>query len=230
MKRSAFIAIIISLFAGIAVAQNNSQCKLNYGIKAGFQAVTYNHTNFNIDGYSFNDNTIQSNKVSYTINPFIRLTKGSFYVQTEAALGITRHHFDFYETDASEENTTPAEAEYNLTTYCIQVPLLVGYKFIDHEYYSMAVFTGPRAKFILTSQSKQTFSHFKYEDLYEELDKRNLYWELGLGVRMYRVFFDITYDWGLARNKTKIIDKESGAIFSSKRNDSVLSLSVGFIF
>lgn len=110
------------------------------------------------------------------------------------------------------------------------MPLLVGYKFIDYEYYSMAVFTGPRAKFIFTSQSKQDFSHFKYEDLYEELDKRNLYWELGLGVRMYNVFFDITYDWGLARNKTKIIDRESGAIFSSKRNDSILSFSVGFIF
>lgn len=229
-KRSALVATMLLLFAGIAVAQNSSRIKLNYGIKAGFQAVTYDHTDFDIEGYSFNDNTIQSNKVSYTVNPFIRLTRGSFYIQTEAALGITRHHFDFHETSTPEEGFAPADAEYNLTTFCFQVPLLVGYKFIDYEYYSMAVFTGPRAKFIFTSQSKQDFSHFKYDDLYEELDKRNLYWEFGLGVRMYNVFFDITYDWGLARNKTKIIDRESGSIFSSKRNDSILSFSVGFIF
>ena len=88
-KRSALVATMLLLFAGIAVAQNSSRIKINYGIKAGFQAVTYDHTDFDIEGYSFNDNTIQSNKVSYTVNPFIRLTRGSFYIQTEAALGIT---------------------------------------------------------------------------------------------------------------------------------------------
>lgn len=230
MKRNAIVATVLLLIAGIATAKSsdNSCLKFNYGVKAGFQAVTYNHTNFNIEGYRFNDNTIQSSKVSYTINPFLRIAWKKFYIQTETALGITFHNFDFFET--TEEDITPGKAEYSLTTVCFQIPLLIGYNFIDYDNYGMGFFTGPRTKFILTSQSKQDFSHFKYDNLYEELDKRNLYWELGLGVRIHNVFFDITYDWGLSTNRTKITDKDTGATYYNKRNESVLSFSVGFIF
>lgn len=224
------IALILILCAGNADAQDtDNRIKLNFGIKAGFQAITYNHTAFDIEGYRFNDNTIQSNKVGYTINPFIRVSKGNFYLQTETAFGITRHHFDFYETNETGEET-PVTANYNLTTYCFQAPLLVGYNFINYDDYGMSVFTGPKAKFIFNSLSKQEFLHFKYDGLAEELDKMLLYWELGLGVRIYNVFFDITYDWGLSMSRTNITDEETGGVFTSKRNDSILSFSVGFIF
>lgn len=231
MKRGIFFAIIFALIAGTATAQSsgNKRFIVNYGIKAGFQAVTYNHTDFSIEGYCFNDNTIQSNKIGYTINPFLRLTRGQFYLQTEAAFGITRYNFDFYETNVSEGETA-ATAEYNLTTYCLQVPLLIGYNFISYDNYGMSVFTGPRAKFIFTSMSDQEYLHFKHENLYEELDKKHLYWEIGLGVRIHNVFLDITYDWGLSPSRTVITDRETGSKFSSKRNDSILSFSVGFIF
>lgn len=233
MKRSTLIATILMLCASIAAAQSTEEnrLKLNYGIKAGFQAITYNHTDFDIEGYTFNDNTIQSNKIGYTLTPFLRLTKGKFYIQTEAALGITRYNFDFNDNNNTATPVfTPATAEYDLTTYNIQIPLLVGYNFISYEDYGMSVFTGPRVKFIFTSLSDQDFQHFKHEQLMEELNKRDIHWELGLGIRIFNVIMDITYDWGLSMNKTKITDKESGAIFTSKRNDSTLGFSVGFIF
>lgn len=226
----AFVAILLLLLPCCMQAQEEKKekIKFNYGIKAGFQAVTYNHTDFNIEGYRFNDNTIQSNKIGYTINPFIRLTKGKFYIQTEAGFGITNHTYDFYEITPAEQ--TPPPAAYKLTTYCFQLPLLVGYNFINHENYGMSVFAGPRAKFIFTSASEQEFSHFKHEELFEELDKRNLYLEVGLGVRIHSLFLDIACDWGLSQNETLITDKATGSAFTSKRNDSVLSFSVGFIF
>lgn len=228
-QRCVAIIILLTLFSGIVCAQKkDDKIKFNYGIKAGFQAVTYNSTKFTIDGYKFDENTIQSNKVSYTINPFVRLTKNKFYIQTEAAFGVTRHHFIFEDLEAGEFATnTP---EYNLTTYCFQVPILFGYNFIDQEYYGMSFFTGPRTKFIFTSKSDQEFHNFKYEELEEKLKTPNYYWELGLGVRIYNVFFDITYDWGFIYNETTITNKTTGAEFKSKRSDSVLCFTVGFIF
>ncbi len=231
MKRCTLIATILMLYASMIAAQSTEEnrLKFNYGIKAGFQAITYNHTDFDIEGYTFNDNTIQSNKIGYTLTPFLRLTKGNFYIQTEAALGITRYNFDFNDNNVAQ-GFAPTTAEYDLTTYNIQIPLLIGYNFISYEDYGMSVFTGPRAKFIFTSLSTQDFMHFKYEQMMEELNKRDIYWELGLGIRIFNVLLDITYDWGLSMNKTRITDKESGAIFNSKRNDSTLGFSVGFIF
>lgn len=229
MKRNHIaIALFIALFSQILYAQEKSGIKFNYGIKAGFQAVTYNHNSFCIDGYNFNDNTIQSDKIGYTINPFMRFTWKHFYFQTEGAIGITRHKFDFIPQETSLLGD--ANPEYRLTTYCMQVPLLLGYNFIDQENYGMSVFTGTRTKFIFTSRSKQEFSDFKYEGLEEELTTPVYYWEIGLGVRIYNVFFDVTYDWGFIESKNVITDKESGREFLSKRSDNILSFTVGFIF
>ncbi len=231
MKKGILITAILLLCTVATIAQSSkgNNIKLNFGIKAGFQAVTYNHTEFSIEGYKFNDNTIQSNKISYTINPFLRISKSNFYLQTEAAFGITRHNYDFHETDVDGKETD-ITAEYNLTTYCFQIPMLIGYNFINYNDYGMSIFTGPRAKFIFTSLSNQKFSHFKHEELIEELDKIQYYWEFGLGVRIYNVFLDITYDWGLSTSKTNIINKETGSLYMSKRNNSILSFSAGFIF
>ena len=230
MKRC-LIAIIIlfTTFSHALQAQEKAGAfKFNYGIKAGFQAVTYNHNEFGIEGYKFNESTIQSDKIGYTVNPFVRITRKRFYFQAESAFGITRHSFDFAPTEPQVLGNSTAE--YRLTTYCLQVPLLLGYNFIDQGDYGMSVFTGPRTKFLFTSKSDQNFHDFKYEQLEETLTTPVYYWELGLGVRIYNVFFDITHDWGFIENKTVITDKESGKEFLIERSDNILSFTVGVIF
>lgn len=224
-----FLLALLVLLPYFVLGQGSNKLVFNYGIKTGFQAITYNSIDFAIEGYRFNDNTIQSNKIGYTLTPFIRLTKDNFYVQTEAVFGVTRYKFDFYET-IGEKGVVPNETEYNLTTYCVQVPLLVGYDFINYSNYGMSVFTGPKIKFLLTSLCDQEFSHFQYENLSEELNKRIFYWEFGLGVRIYNVFFDIVYDYGFTRNTSYITDADTGEVFASRRSDSALSFSIGFIF
>lgn len=232
MRLSHILVAIVTLFASLTVAgqeEKRNPIKFNYGIKAGFQGVTYNSTDFAIEGYVFNDNTIQSDKVGFFVAPFVRFTKGEFYLQTEAAAGITYQNYDFIET----ENTTgflPNTSEYQLKTYCIKVPLLVGYNFINYPNYGMSAYTGPRAKFTFTSASEQDFSHFKYEDLYEDLNKLELYWEIGLGIRIYNVIIDFTYDWNFHRSKSKIYSPADNLVSDSKRSNNVLSFSAGFIF
>ena len=225
---------ILALFLSIPLfmqGQEKDKFRFNAGIKAGFQAVTYNDPEFKIDGYEFDYNNIQSNKIGYAISPFARITKGRCYMQTEVTFGITNHSFDFHDTNTSnDENFTPNKTVYDLRTYCIQVPLLFGVHILEGGKYCMSVFSGLRTKFTLSSLTEQNFKHFKYGNLEEILNDKNYYWEIGLGIKMSRVFLDITFDTGINRSASHIISHDDGQTFTSSRRDNILSFSVGFIF
>ncbi|MBO7302047.1 MAG: PorT family protein [Bacteroidaceae bacterium] len=211
-------------------AQENMGFKVNGGAKIGFQAITYNNPNFGIDGYEFNKNTIQSNKIGYTVSPFMRLTLKRVYVQFETTFGITRHSFDFKSIDEDTNTLLSNQTEYNLKTLCLQVPILIGYNIIQEGKYVMSLFTGPKTKFVFTSHDEQEFKHFKYDQMEEILKKRCYYWDFGLGVKIGNVFFDFTYDLGITKVSEYIISKSDNLKFTSNRRDNILSFSMGMIF
>lgn len=227
-----FLMVLLFLPLLLQAQDNSSKLHLNYGLKVGFHAATYNTTIFEIDGYEYDDRIIQSNKIGYSVSPFIRLSKNRYYIQTEATMSISRHNFEFNET--TNKNDEPLEGagkpQYNLTTYCMQVPLLVGYKFVDSGPYGMSFFTGPKAKFVFTGHDKQRFKHFRYTNLEESLRDVVCYWELGFGVKISNICFDFVYDIGLNNSTNGIISKKSGEKFYSKRSDNLLSFSLGIIF
>lgn len=227
--------LIIYLFLLLPLCTNAQESKkrirLNAGVKVGFQAITYNNPTFEIEGYTYNENTIQSNKIGYILTPFLRLSRDRFYIQVETALGLTRHCFDFKDTGKSNiTDIEPNIPEYYLKTYCLQVPILFGYEFIKQNRYGMSVFTGPRTKFIFTAHDEQLFKHFTYDDLVEVLEKKSYYWEIGLGVKIYNVFFDFVYDLGLTDAAKYIRAPKIGKEFKSSRKNNILSFSVGMIF
>lgn len=231
MRLRCLIIALIAAFPFLTYAQDKGKVRFNAGVKAGFQAVTYNDPEFDIDGYKFDTNNIQSNKIGYAFSAFARITKNKYFLQTEATFGITNHSFDFRDEQAnSDGNFIPNNTVYDLRTYCIQVPILFGYNIVERGRYGLSIFTGPRTKFILTSLSQQNFKHFRYEKLEEVLNDKTYYWEVGLGIKISRVFLDITFDAGLNKVASHIISHSDGKIFTSSRRDNILSFSVGFIF
>ena len=229
--RNLIVCILLLLPCTTIAQEADRKVRLNAGFKIGFQAITYNDPSFEIDGYEYNENTIQSNKIGYILAPYLRLSKGSIYLQAETAFGITRHSFDF--TDVRQSNITnvnPNTPIYNLTTYCLQVPIVIGYEFIKQNKYCMSVFAGPRTKFIFTAHDKQEFKHFSYDDLEDELEKKAYFIEVGLGVRIYNVIFDIVYDLGLTDASKYISAPKMGKQFKAERRNNILSFSVGMIF
>lgn len=225
------IIALIAAFPLLAVAQKDGKVHFNAGIKAGFQAVTYNDPEFEIEGYKFDTNNIQSNKIGYAFSLFGRITKNKFYLQTEGTFGITNHSFDFNDEQEYVDGIfIPNNTVYDLRTYCIQVPILFGYNIVERGRYGLSIFTGPRTKFVFTSLSQQNFKHFKYNNLEEVLNDKTYYWEIGLGIKISRVFLDITFDAGLNKVASHIISHDDGKLFASSRRDNILSFSVGFIF
>lgn len=232
MYRGCYILLfllLIPLFTLTAQEEKNNSIKCNAGIKVGFQAATYNITKFRIEGYRYDDSAIQSNKTGYAITPFVRLSIGRSYFQTEAVLSISRHNFDFQEINPADQLII-LPSEYNLTTYCIQVPLLYGHNFVLSDIYGMSIFTGPKAKFIFTGHDKQEFVNFSDTSLYEDLRPVVFFWEIGLGVKISRFFFDFTYDFGFTDNTRGVVSKNTNKRFDAERIDNLLSFSVGMIF
>ena len=231
MRMRCLIIALVATFPLFIVAQNKGKVQFNAGVKAGFQAVTYNNPQFSIEGYKFDTNNIQSNKIGYAFSGFARITKNKFYLQTECTFGITNHSFDFQdEQENVDGGFIPNSTVYDLRTFCIQVPILFGYNIVEQGRYGMSIFTGPRTKFILTSLSQQNFKHFSYNSLEEILNNKNYYWEVGLGIKISRVFLDITFDAGLNKITSNIISHDDGKFFTSSRRENILSFSVGFIF
>ena len=68
------------------------------------------------------------------------------------------------------------------------------------------------------------------DDLEEVLEKKIYYWGVGLGVKIYNVFFDFVYDLGLTDPSKFIRAPKVRKEFSTKRRDNILSFSVGIIF
>ena len=138
MRMRCLTILLIAAFPLLTFAQNKGKAQFNAGVKAGFQAVTYDNPDFNIEGYQFDTNNIQSNKIGYAFSLFARITKNKCYLQTEATFGITNHSFDFQDIQENHDgNFVPNNTVYDLRTYCIQVPILFGYNIVEsYGYYS----------------------------------------------------------------------------------------------
>lgn len=228
MRGRNIIILFLILFPCLIHSQEKDIYRFNFGIKAGVHALTYNDPEFWIEGYDFNSSdNIQSRKIGYTVSAFVRYTFHRFYLQTEATLGLTQHNFEFKEMNDGHQAS--GNSAYELRTLCIQAPLLFGYNFIDQRVFGMSVFTGPRAKQLLTSHCRQEFSNFKHKGLKEVLNRTTYYWEVGLGVKIGNVFFDFTYDISINNSSKYLESSETGDRFKSSRNENILSFSIGFI-
>ncbi len=230
IKRLTFLVALL-LPCCISAQERERRIKINFGAKAGFQAIAYNNPQFGIEGYEFDSDQLHSDRIGYTFSPFIRLTGYRFYLQAESVLGLAKHSFSFKSRDSSDNGKLlPNRTTYNLTTLCLQVPIVLGYNIVNEGKYLMSIFTGPKTKFVFTAHDKQEFKHFTYQDLEEVLKKRCYYWEFGLGVRIGHLFFDFIYDRGITKAADYIVSGNDGKKFMSDRKENIFSFSVGVIF
>lgn len=114
------------------------------------------------------------------------------------------------------------------------MPLLYGHHIIKKSNYGMAMFLGPKIKYIWKSKSNTSFSNFGYDDIKEDLHRYSVNAVLGLGVNISNLFFDFRYEQGLNNISKTInaVDKETGnpAYIKVNRTASQLNFSLGFIF
>lgn len=246
MKRALLIGVCIFAFTTMW-GQNSPMHKVpqttphydrpvNFGFKGGFTSSLFLVSDLNVNGVSIKE--VQNNyKIGYFGSVFMRINFERHFLQPEVSYNVNRCNITFRKPleDDAPIGTIPAEASITSSIHSIDVPVIYGYNFIKEGPYSLAVFGGPKIRYIINKQSDIDFENFDQHNIKETLHPLNISFTLGVAVNISRIFFDFRYDLGLHNMSRRIsyelppdaTGEDYGIHFS--RRDNVLSFSLGVL-
>ena len=236
--------------------------KVNYGIKGGFTSSLFIVSDLSFADYSIGE--YQNNyRIGYFASLFMRINSGRRFFQPELSYSINRSNISFLlPTSASSASlagaatasgiftgsssptraTTPSgstEVFVESDIHSIDLPLLYGWSIIKEYPYSLAIFGGPKLRYIWGRKSHTNFNNLSREEMREKLYPFNIGLSLGVAVTISPIFFDFRYDIGI-NNLSKQVnytptnlpqtETPSAPSIRFKHRDNVLSFSIGACF
>lgn len=198
------MTVVLSTFAQLPFT-------FDLGIKAGINSSKITTDNFSVSNYTYSDFKSDA-KSGYNLGAFARVGGKKIYLQPEL----------LYCVKNSESTSGTTTQTIKLKT--IQIPVLLGFKLIDLKLASIRAFTGPAMSFVMSGSSVES----NLPNIDPKNFKNNIWdWQLGGGVDVGPLTFDVRYGWGL----TKVSDGNSNVNsigFVNKGN--TLTFSLGFKF
>ncbi len=212
---------------------------LNIGIKGGFTASLLLVSNLTLNGVRIEK--VQNNyKIGHFGSLFMRMNFGHHFLQPELSYAINRCNITFGKSDP--EKSTLRESAILSSIHSIDIPFLYGYNIVKEKPYSMALFAGPKLRYLWNKKSKVSFINFDQQNIEEKLRPLCLSLTIGASVTISRIFFDFRYDVGL-HNISRSVTYTPVATTSSsedktgsaddirfRRRENVLSFSLGIFF
>lgn len=184
MKKIAVLFAFLSL-SMISFAQ------VDFGVKAG---VNFSNT--------VDRTTMQP---GFDVGVFLRL--GSpFYFQPEVNYSFRSSSF----SDAFDEISD----NFDMKTHNLDIPLLFGYKFINHDNFNFRVFIGPRVGVLISNNynnqsDNNPFNLMEYGG------------QVGIGIDFWRFMLDVRYDFS-TRKYDSILNN------STWLKQNMINISLGF--
>lgn len=175
---------------------------LDIGIKLGYQTPKLSYKQADIKSGFQNH---------LTFGLFGRVELGRLYVQPEVLYFKTQNIFSLDATNVSEGLLPEENVTFTLNEANLQVPILVGYKFLDLGPAVLRVQVGPTANFTLASTTlfDKTFTLTNNEgetvtidENDEAFDTKSIAWgmQAGLGADIFgKITLDINYNFGLSK-------------------------------
>lgn len=256
MKRETFIIGICLLFFTTSLwgqrtagncrnkkaAKDEYERPVNFGVKGGFTSSLFLTSNFVLNGVEIEE--MQNNyKIGYFASLFMRINFGRHFLQPEVSYTINRCNITFEKPlpEDAPENSVPEMASVTSSIHSFEVPVIYGYNIIKEGPYSLAIFGGPKMRYIWDKKSTLTFENFDQQHIREELYPLNVSFTTGVAVTISRVFFDFRYDIGLHNISKRIsyqpiLENNAADVeipanqIRFHRRDNVLSFSLGVFF
>lgn len=231
MKKK-LLSLILSLCSIAAYAQQKDNL-LNWGVKSGFSSTIYKVEEFIVGAHPIT-NHIAKSEISSFYTAFMRINIHRHYLQSELSYNISNYSI-YFPTEQWKTSATETDLS-SISTKIIglEVPLYYGYHIIKEGPYSMSLYLGPKAKYILTDYSRHIFENLPYHQIEESIYPINLSLMTGLEINISRIFFDFSFEYGLHNiSKGFTIDNEphiNAKEFTFNRRKNVLSFSIGFMF
>ncbi len=207
----------------------------NWGAKIGFSSMLPVVNSFTIEGIPI-ESTVEY-KVGYMAALFCRLNFDRFFLQPSFAW----HHMEsaFFFNMPAEINplkSLPAKQmsdQLNLKIHSLALPVMIGYNLVKEKPFGLSIMAGATMKYNYKIQYTTNLDY--YDDKYTTDDTRvrvNLIG--GIGVTLWQMFFDFTYEVGLNQRETNFKRVEddfplAGNIVLDKRLN-MMGFSLGVLF
>lgn len=203
MKKT-FLLLVAMLMMGSAAFAGGG-VGLAIGPKVGYQTAK-------LSGYKADIKADFANHFSAGL--FARINLGHFIIQPEVLYFKTSNIFDAHVTGVQSDNlfNLPTGANINITlnSMSLQVPVLIGYEFLDLSIISLRAQVGPTANFLLKSQTlyNDTYTldgiehHIDNTSTTEKFDPKSISWgfQVGLGADIINLItLDINYNFGFSK-------------------------------
>ena len=232
MKKTFLLIAAMLMLGSTMFAQD-----LDLGVKIGYQTPKLSYQKADIkSGFQ--------NHLTFGI--FGRVEFGMLYVQPEVLYFKTQNIFSLEATNISEGLLPEENVTFTLNEANLQVPILVGVKFLDLGVATLRAQAGPTANFTLASTTlfDKTFSltgndgeTVTIDENEQAFDTKAIAWgmQAGLGADILgKITLDINYNFGLSKVFGGLNNTNLGNYFDFSNVDntkqSLFMVTVGYKF
>ncbi len=197
MRKSIFV-LVFAMLTSVTFAQ------LSFGPKIG---VNLSKLSFNAD--ELTSSISEAGKTGFQIGAYVRLG-GKTYVQPELLYSVRGGGYSY-----TDEAKSLIKGDYQMNA--IDVPVLVGMKFMNLGVAKIRAYAGPVASFIVSKK----FTLNEIEQSVDDIKLKNAIWSatLGAGVDVLMFTVDLRYEIGL----NNISD-----ITGTTMKNNIFNISVGW--
>lgn len=208
----------------------------NWGANVGFNASFPIVNSLEIDGTKLDDVRVQY-KVGYLAAVFFRVNIERFFIQPSLAWYDSEGELYFnFPSDHTLNSGMAIEAKDRLTMQAksVEMPVMIGYSLIKKGPYGLSLMVGPKLKYnykvTYTSNIADTSQEFTTESTPWGVNIRT-----GVGVSIWRLFFDFVYEFGLNQVESDFREKRTYSETATHdiridKRTNVMSFSLGFLF
>ena len=236
MKKSFLLIAALLMLGSTMFAQD-----LDLGVKIGYQTPNLSYQKADIkSGFQ--------NHLTFGI--FGRVEFGSLYVQPEVLYFKTNNIFSLDVANTSQTWLPEETVTFTLNEANLQVPILVGVKFLDLGVATLRAQAGPTANFTLASTTlfdkefklindddPNNVQEMTLDDDSNIIDTKSIAWgmQVGLGADILgKITLDINYNFGLSRVFGGLNNTNLGNYFDFSNVDntkqSLFMVTVGYKF
>ena len=208
----------------------------DWGAQIGFNSILPVINTFEIDNVPVESSRVEY-RVGYMAAVFCRLNIDRFFIQPSVAWHRTESDIFFTVPDGVDPLRAASKNELsdqlNLKILTLELPVMIGYHIVKEKPFGLSIMAGPKIKYNYKIRYTTNIDYFTHEYTSDDTAYRvNLVG--GIGVTLWQMFFDFTYEVGLNYRETNFkrvhdnVPLPGNIVFDKRLN--MMGFSLGFVF
>lgn len=209
----------------------------NWGARVGFNATFPIINSLSVNGIEAENMHLQY-KVGFLSAVFCRINIERMFLQPSLAWHRSEGEILFTVPGLVDAvANTPSQATVDrlfMRSESLELPIMVGYNLVKQGPYGLSLMVGPNLKYNYKVSYTSNFDNTEQE-LENNKNPFGISISAGVGVSIWRLFFDFIYEFGLNHTESDFKDRVSQIPANNNditinKHTNVMSFSLGFLF